>query len=298
MALFGQVVIGPPGSGKTTYCASVSDTLSSIGRDVIVVNVDPANENLPYKCGVDIRDLITLPDVMENLKLGPNGGMIYCLEYLEQNLDWLKSQLDLYKKAYFLFDCPGQVELYTHHNSIRNIFAQLTKWDFRLVAVHLVDSHYCSDSAKFISVLLTSLSTMLQVELPHINVLSKIDLVEQYGKLAFNFDYYTEVLDLNYILDSLQKDPFMAKFKKFNEAVCGIIEDYSLVSFSALNIQNKESVFRLLKKVDQANGYVYGGLEDRNPLSILSTITSAEYEETEAIADVREQYMNVDDDTE
>ena len=60
----------------------------------------------------------------------------------------------------------------------------------QLVAVHLVDSHYCSDPGKFISVLLTSLSTMVQLELPHINVLSKVDLMEQYGKLGIlNYDY-------------------------------------------------------------------------------------------------------------
>lgn len=55
---------------------------------------------------------------------------------------------------------------------------------FQLTAVHLVDSHYCADPAKFISVLCTSLSTMLHVELPHVNVLSKMDLIEQYGKLG------------------------------------------------------------------------------------------------------------------
>lgn len=55
---------------------------------------------------------------------------------------------------------------------------------FKLTAVHLVDSHYCADPAKFISVLCTSLSTMLHVELPHVNVLSKMDLIEQYGKLG------------------------------------------------------------------------------------------------------------------
>lgn len=54
------------------------------------------------------------------------------------------------------------------------------------MAVHLVDSHYCSDPGKFVSVLLTSLATMVQVELPHINVLSKIDLIEQYGKLGIH----------------------------------------------------------------------------------------------------------------
>ena len=34
------------------------------------------------------------------------------------------------------------------------------------------------------SALLLSLSTMLHLELPHINVLSKIDLIENYGNLG------------------------------------------------------------------------------------------------------------------
>jgi GPN-loop GTPase len=38
-----------------------------------------------------------------------------------------------------------------------------------------------------------SLSTMLQLELPHVNVLTKIDLLKRYGELKFNLDYYTEV---------------------------------------------------------------------------------------------------------
>ena len=44
----------------------------------------------------------------------------------------------------------------------------------------------------------------LQLALPHINVLSKMDLLEKYGKLPFNIDYYTEVLDLNYLVQELK----------------------------------------------------------------------------------------------
>lgn len=29
----------------------------------------------------DIKELISLDDVMEELGLGPNGGLIYCMEY-------------------------------------------------------------------------------------------------------------------------------------------------------------------------------------------------------------------------
>lgn len=54
----------------------------------------------------------------------------------------------------------------------------------QLTAVHLVDAHLCSDPGKYVSALLLSLSTMLHMELPHVNVLSKIDLIESYGRLG------------------------------------------------------------------------------------------------------------------
>lgn len=129
---FGQVVIGPPGSGKTTYCQGMQEFLTHLGRKVVVVNMDPANEGIPYSCAVDISELVTLDDVMGGLKLGPNGGLLYCMEYVEANLDWLEEKLKQYSDCYFLFDCPGQVELYTHQNSVKNIFSQLAKWNFRV----------------------------------------------------------------------------------------------------------------------------------------------------------------------
>lgn len=41
---------------------------------------------------------------------------------------------------------------------------------------------------------------MLRLGLPHINVLSKIDLLPQYGNLPFSLDFYTEMLDLTPLL--------------------------------------------------------------------------------------------------
>lgn len=54
----------------------------------------------------------------------------------------------------------------------------------QLTVVHLVDAHLCCDPGKYVSALLLSLTTMLHLELPHVNVLSKIDLIENYGKLG------------------------------------------------------------------------------------------------------------------
>ncbi|KFG41462.1 putative ATP binding protein [Toxoplasma gondii p89] len=72
---YGQLVIGPPGSGKSTYCNGMQQMLRALHRPHIVVNLDPANDFLPYDCAVNLRDLIDHKEVMEKHRLGPNGGM-------------------------------------------------------------------------------------------------------------------------------------------------------------------------------------------------------------------------------
>lgn len=71
---FGQLVVGPAGSGKTTYCNGMQQYLTLLGRKTVIVNLDPANNRLPYECAVDISELVSLQEVQENLNLGPNGG--------------------------------------------------------------------------------------------------------------------------------------------------------------------------------------------------------------------------------
>lgn len=43
----------------------------------------------------------------ESMKFGPNGGLIFCMEYLVQNIDWLQEQIGEVEDDYILFDCPG-----------------------------------------------------------------------------------------------------------------------------------------------------------------------------------------------
>ena len=65
--------------------------------------------------------------------------------------------------------------------------------------MHLTDATHITDTSRYVSLLLLSLRAMLMLELPHVNVLSKFDLLdeEQQASLAFNLDYYTEVQDLS-----------------------------------------------------------------------------------------------------
>lgn len=55
----------------------------------------------------DVRDCVSLDDVVEEMDLGPNGGLLYAMEYLAENMDWLREEVGEYEDDYLLIDCPG-----------------------------------------------------------------------------------------------------------------------------------------------------------------------------------------------
>ena len=70
----------------------------------------------------------------------------------------------------------------------------------RLAGVNLVDAQLCTDSGKYVAALLASLSTMLHLELPHVNLLSKADLIPSFGELDFDLTFYLEVRKARHVL--------------------------------------------------------------------------------------------------
>jgi hypothetical protein len=73
----------------------------------------------------------------------------------------------------------GQIELYSHLPVMKQLCDALKDWGFAICGVYLIDSLFIVDPTKFISGVLCSLSAMVQLELPHINVLTKCDLVDE-----------------------------------------------------------------------------------------------------------------------
>ncbi|KAL1405508.1 hypothetical protein Q8F55_009145 [Vanrija albida] len=300
LSAFGQLVTGPPGAGKSTYCHGMHQFLTALGRPVSVINLDPAVTNPPYPCAISICDLITLDSVMEEFGLGPNGAMLYCIEYLEANFDWLLEQLDALLETqggngYIVIDTPGQAELWTNHNSLRHMVERLTKLDYRLAAVQLTDAHAITDASKYIAAVLLALRAMLQLEMPHINVLSKIDMLNSFDNLPFNLDYYTEVQDLSYLLRTLEDEPRAKRFAKLNAAMVELIEDFSLVGFETLAVEDKDSMMHLVRLIDKVTGYVFMPGEDNsttaeNAHALFSSASGLIPGKYQDISDVQERW--------
>ncbi|KAJ6164732.1 ATP binding protein [Penicillium chermesinum] len=280
---FAQLVIGPPGAGKSTYCNGMHQFLGAIGRKCSVVNLDPANDKTSYPCALDVRDLVTLEEIMDEDKLGPNGATLYALEELEENYAWLEEGLKELGEDYVLFDCPGQVELFTHHSSLRNIFFRIQKLGYRSFTSLIPTPslfHPC------IYLLFSSLRAMLQLDLPHLNVLTKIDNLSNYNDLPFNLEFYTEVQDLSYLLPHLEAESSRLAHNKFgalNTAIIDLVEEFGLVAFETLAVEDKKSMMSLLRAIDRASGYAFGPAEGAN-----DTVWQVAVREGLGITDVRD----------
>uniref|UniRef100_A0A4W3HG05 GPN-loop GTPase 3 n=1 Tax=Callorhinchus milii TaxID=7868 RepID=A0A4W3HG05_CALMI len=234
---------------QSTYCSTIQQHCEVIQRSVQVVNLDPAAEYFKYPVLADIRELIQVEDVMEDKSLGfgPNGGLVFCMEYFANNLDWLGESLGHVEDDYVLFDCPGQIELYTHLPVMRQLVEQLQQWEFHVCGVFLVDSQFMVESFKFISGAMAALSAMVSLEIPQVNVMTKMDLLSKKAKREIE-----KYLDPDmYSLMHDSKDSWRSKkFRKLTKAICGLIDDYSMVRFLPFDQSDEESVNIVLQHID------------------------------------------------
>ncbi|XP_059612218.1 GPN-loop GTPase 3 [Phlebotomus argentipes] len=256
---YAQLVMGPAGCGKSTYCATMQRHATDSKRVINIVNLDPAAEVFDYQPLADIRDLINVEDTMEDEELhyGPNGGLVFCLEYLVKNPDWLKDQLcggsDDDNEGepdddYIIFDMPGQIELYTHLSVGKDLVRLLTSWNFQVCSVFLLDSQFMIDGAKYISGTMAALSVMVNIEVPHVNILSKMDLLSKSARKQL--DRYLEPDPMTLLSEVNSESAWGRKHEKLSEAIGSLIDSFSLVRFMPLDISDEESVNEVLMIVD------------------------------------------------
>lgn len=93
-------------------------------------------------------------------------------------MNWLEERINEFgDNNYFLIDCPGQLELYSHYDLMKQIIKGLKRNGMNILSVFCLDSTFLTEQSKFVSGCTLSLATMIQLELPHITVLTKADLI-------------------------------------------------------------------------------------------------------------------------
>lgn len=213
-------------------------------------------------------------------------------------MDFLTEAVDPLTEEYLIiFDMPGQIELYTHVPVVPALVKHLTRTgalNVNLCATYLLESTFVVDRAKYFAGTLSAMSAMIMLEIPHVNILSKMDLVKESlskKELKRFINPDTSLLDddpadnstvissaQNLKLDPLAPESVMAggSFKRLNQAVAQLIDDFSMVSFLQLDVQDEDSVGAILSYIDDAIQY-HEAQEPREPNDEIES----SYEDTE-----------------
>ncbi|TBU20452.1 putative GPN-loop GTPase [Hamiltosporidium tvaerminnensis] len=245
---FAEVIIGPPGGGKTTYILRKKEFLKN--RNLYIVNLDPGNEIL-VGYHYDIRNFDTTKEYMKKYKTGPNLAV---KEIINNFTNSFKEIFDeIIKKcedSYFLFDCPGQVEFFMTDSSLKRFIGILMKQGIGLTVVNLVDSVFFVDKHAVISTYLLTTISMILLEAPHITVISKCDNLKNY-KLQLKLSDIIMCRNLKELLN--EKDTKALLYKNMIE----VIENESLIIFEILDYNNMDTLIYLQQIIDKANGYIF-----------------------------------------
>lgn len=172
--------------------------------------------------------------------------------YLVENASWLEEKLGDVDDDYIIFDCPGQIELYTHMTVIRQLITTLQKLNFSICGIFLLDVQFMIDASKFLSGTLAALSVMINLEIPHINILSKMDLLSKSARKRL--DNYIDP-DPDSLLADIEGDPWNERYRSLTESLGRVIADYSLVRFLPLNIKDEESIADIKLTIDNTIQY-------------------------------------------
>lgn len=260
-------VLGPAGSGKSSFCASLMDYCKVINRPSHLINLDPGAEDFIHDPSIDVRNLVNVLDVMEEYGLGPNGAQIFCYEYLVSNLTWLEEEIgDNYTDEFLIIDCPGQIEIYTHMTLMSDVIQIFERRGYRPLALYLVESQYTMEIGKYYGATLSAISCMLRLGIPHLNIMSKIDLVRKSPEDEIPGEEEEGIDENHELFRYLNPDKFLInemvssnqKYRELTEAIVQLIDEFDMVSYLCFSTKSEKLMEDIVLHIDNATQYSEG----------------------------------------
>lgn len=178
MTAFTLFVVGPAGSGKSTFVAAFADWLDSNEIPYTTVNLDPAAEYTPYVPDVDVRAYVTARQVMEEYELGPNGAIIASVDLMLNYISALREEIEESASGgYVLVDTPGQMEVFAFRRSGAEVVRELA--GEKCGVAFMVDAAVSKSPSSFASQLFLASSVYYRFKMPQLNLFNKTDLLSE-----------------------------------------------------------------------------------------------------------------------
>ncbi len=241
--------VGTAGSGKSTLTHAFNEWCHKNGYDTIAVNLDPGVKRIPYSPEIDIREWISLEEVMKEYNLGPNGAQIVCADMLALNVKEIEERINEYKADYILLDTPGQLELFVFRSAGKIIIDSLGKE--KSLLAFLIDPSLATTPTNFASQLMLSATTQFRLGIPLVNILTKVDMVDE-NMLNLILEWGKNP---DRLLDDLMKSSTL--YSQMSEGIMQIIKEMeahtSLIPISSQTWEGMEDLYASVQNI------FYGG---------------------------------------
>lgn len=168
-------IIGTAGSGKSFLTSALINKMRQERQKVAILNLDPGVVNLPYTPDIDIRDYVTVDEVMEKYGLGPNGALIMAADLIVNEIEHLREEVEDLNPDILIADTPGQMELFAFRASGPFLVRALS--DDPEAIIYLFDSVFSYNPLNYVSNMFLSAAVHIRFLLPQVHVLSKCDLL-------------------------------------------------------------------------------------------------------------------------
>jgi len=173
--MFTIFIIGTAGSGKSLLTAAFNEWLKIGKQNVVTVNLDPGALTLPYAPDIDVRDYISVDQLMEKYGLGPNGALVMAADLIAEEAERLGREIESLRPDVVIVDTPGQMELFAFRASGPYIANELTKEPKAIL--YLFDSVFSLNPLNYVSNMFLSAAVYNRFFVPQVHVLSKCDLL-------------------------------------------------------------------------------------------------------------------------
>jgi len=224
------IVVGPAGSGKSTFVKSFLNFLRK-DYDAKAVNLDPASDPI-YETHANVREFVKTEDVMKKFNLGINGALIKSMDLALNYVDKL-----ILKGDYVLYDTPGQMELFLYLKPGTEIARRIAESDWT-VGLFIVDSEVASTPENFVSILAQNAVISLRIGVPTITIFNKSDMTD----ITFTPSSIREKLR--------QEEGVLAELmEKLVDFVESTTVRYRIVKISALRGDGLDDVLSLVNEV-------------------------------------------------
>lgn len=243
------IVIGSSQCGKTTFINALRERFRN-RRRYLSINFDPSKkEELDMNIGTEFDYYLN--------NYGPKKALPEYMNHLLDRENLLQDIISGKNVKYLLFEMPSEIDVLYRVGALPRLINILQSVNCSICIAFLLDAQQVCDPFKFVGAYLYSMSKVAILNVPHINILTKCDLLNEneincINQLCLNED--EKIVDY---IPSVNPSLHRLTCETFS-----LINSSNFGRFLQFDISEKASILQIIEILDAQLGYIQNDTEE------------------------------------